>query len=118
MPSVVAKRGLPSGMRLDVDEEVTIGRVSSDITIDDPMVSRRHAALRPVNEGLEIEDLGSRNGTWVNGARVRGRYALTDGDVIAIGSAQLAVELESDRRDVTVARVDIRGGGGTMVYQV
>jgi predicted component of type VI protein secretion system len=104
MLSVVAKRGLPAGKRYPVDHAVTIGRENADIIIDDRLVSRRHATLRPAGDGLEIEDLKSRNGTWVNGTRVQGSYALADRDVISIGAAELEVEFEGNRRDITVAR--------------
>ena len=107
MRSVVAKRGLPVGERFPVDNAVTIGRENADIVIDDPLVSRRHATLRPAGDGLEIEDLKSRNGTWVNGTRVQGFFALADRDVISIGAAELEVDFESDRRDITVARTGL-----------
>src|SRR5277367_1753989 len=58
------------GLRLPVDGEVTLGRVTDDVGAGDPELSRRHALLRPMAGGIEVEDLGSTNGTWVDGVRI------------------------------------------------
>ncbi|MFL5767383.1 MAG: FhaA domain-containing protein [Actinomycetota bacterium] len=69
---------------LDKDT-VTIGRLpASDITIADPGASRSHAEVRATDGGYELVDLGSTNGTMVNGRRVR-EQPLEDGDRITIG---------------------------------
>jgi hypothetical protein len=69
---------------LDKDT-VTIGRLpASDITIADPGASRSHAEVRATDGGYEVVDLGSTNGTLVNGRRV-GEQPLEDGDRITIG---------------------------------
>lgn len=73
------------GTRRTVAPETTIGRELCDILLEDGEVSRRHAACRASGEGLAIEDLGSRNGTFVNGERVEGARALADGDIVQIG---------------------------------
>ena len=67
-----------------------IGR-SSDvhIPIESESVSRRHAVLDVSRTEVTIEDLGSKNGTWVRGERVSGPVALEDGDLIVIGSERL-----------------------------
>jgi pSer/pThr/pTyr-binding forkhead associated (FHA) protein len=54
-------------------------------------VSREHAIVRLVGDGLELEDLGSRNGTRVNGRGMKGRRRLEPGDVIEIGGERLEV---------------------------
>lgn len=70
-----------------------IGRAEScDIVLDDPLVSRRHAALLLTDAGLEVEDLGSVNGLFVNGERGGGRTRLALGDRLVIGRQQLTVE--------------------------
>ena len=61
-----------AGHRVEVTSALVLGREGADLVIEDPQVSRRHASVRPAGDGLEIEDLGSLNGTWVNGARVTG----------------------------------------------
>jgi len=58
-----------------------------DFEVADLTVSRRHAALSYEEKGWAVEDLGSRNGTFVNGWRVRGRGAVRPGDAVALGAA-------------------------------
>jgi hypothetical protein len=83
----------PEGRRIPVaDQPVVIGRLSScDIPLGDPQVSRRHAEVRRDAEGFCVFDLGSTNGTAVNGAPVRERR-LSDGDELRIGSATIRFE--------------------------
>jgi class 3 adenylate cyclase len=83
-----------AGRRIAVEAQLLIGREAADVTIEDPLVSRRHALVRPAGRGVEIEDLGSLNGTWVNGERVVGTTQLAAGDVVHIGGAVLTVEEE------------------------
>jgi ABC-type multidrug transport system ATPase subunit len=66
---------------------LTIGRLAEcDLEIASPLVSREHARLHCGSAGIEIEDLDSTNGTFVNGRRLRGRVRLKQGDRIAIAS--------------------------------
>ncbi len=60
------------GLERPASPGVTIGRAECDVDLNDPDVSRRHAVVRRVDEGLAIEDLGSTNGTFVNDRRVAG----------------------------------------------
>jgi hypothetical protein len=72
----------------------TIGRSHAcEIVIDDPGVSRRHAAIARGRDGWVLDDLGSTNGSSVNGAPVDGSRALAHGDEIELGSATLRFEL-------------------------
>ncbi|RMF03380.1 MAG: FHA domain-containing protein, partial [Chloroflexi bacterium] len=79
----------------------TIGReLDNDISIDDLQVSRYHARLKRSNNAdspLTLEDLGSVNGTTVNGAPVTEVTALKAGDVIGLGSATLRVQIHAPR---------------------
>jgi hypothetical protein len=59
------------------------------LTLDDPLISREHARIRVAADGVFIEDLGSRNGVFVNGTRSRGVVSLTDGDRIRVGRQEL-----------------------------
>ena len=58
--------------------------------IDDTTVSRRHATITRKAGGFELADLGSTNGTFVNGRRLRNPIALKTGDEIKFGSARFA----------------------------
>jgi hypothetical protein len=84
---------LPDGRRLRAGAAaLSIGRVAGcDITVTDPKVSRNHAEIRRDREGFLLVDLGSTNGTFVNGRPVR-EALLHDGDRIAIGGATIVFE--------------------------
>ncbi|WP_437675991.1 FHA domain-containing protein [Sorangium sp. So ce131] len=70
--------------------EFFIGRSADcQLSLDDPLVSRRHALLTVGEGGVAIEDLGSRNGVLINGNRITGRHLLSDGDKIAIGGQEM-----------------------------
>ena len=71
----------------DTVSERVFGRdATCDVPLDDPTVSRRHAALRQRGGELFVADLGSQNGTFVNGERIRIETALHEGDVLSIGA--------------------------------
>ena len=73
--------------------EIVLGREDVDIVLDDDLVSRRHAAIRPAAGGVEPVDLGSSNGTFVNWTRIDGPQLLQDGDTVHIGRVSFEVEL-------------------------
>jgi predicted component of type VI protein secretion system len=68
-----------------VAQGTTIGREGCDITLGDPDVSRRHAEIQVSNGDILINDLGSTNGTFVNGERIDQPRPLRDGDEVRIG---------------------------------
>jgi hypothetical protein len=84
---------LADGMRVVLGPEaITIGRLpESTIVINDPNASRRHAEIRRSGNDVVVVDLGSTNGTRVNGATIRERV-LSDGDQIVIGTTVLRFE--------------------------
>ena len=83
-----------TGERHTVDRKLVIGRDSGGITVDDLEASRRHATVRPLDDGsLELYDLDSANGTFVNEVRIGPQpLQLEGGDVIRVGRSQLRVE--------------------------
>jgi len=81
-----------AGRRVEVASALVLGRQAADLVIEDPQVSRRHASVRPAGDTLEVEDHGSRNGTWVNGARVDGTTRLAPGDRVRVGDTTFEVE--------------------------
>lgn len=91
MPALVYRAGRLAGYRYDVAQEMSIGRENAAIVLQDSEVSRRHAVVRPVGDSLEVRDLGSTNGTWVNGSRVGGATVLRAGDVLRIGRIEFEV---------------------------
>jgi len=83
----------PREIALDPGENL-IGRDREAVVwIDDESVSRRHARIWVGEDGASIEDLGSRNGTYVGGARIRGAASLKDRDVVKVGSATLTLRV-------------------------
>jgi pSer/pThr/pTyr-binding forkhead associated (FHA) protein len=84
-----------AGHRVEVTSALVLGREAADLVIEDPQVSRRHASVRPAGDSLEIEDLGSLNGTWVNGARLAGKVRLALGDQVRVGDSFFEVEAEA-----------------------
>jgi hypothetical protein len=84
---------LPDGRRFPLGEhKVALGRMSDcDVVIADPRVSRRHSEINPAGHGFVISDLGSMNGTVINGTPVR-EHVLADGDEIRIGNTVLRFE--------------------------
>ena len=84
---------LPDGKRHSLGEDrVVLGRLPDcGIALADTQVSRQHAEIRPDGDGYLIVDLGSTNGTRVNGTRVR-EQRLVDGDEIGVGNAVLHFE--------------------------
>ncbi len=82
-----------------VDGQFVVGRSADcQLSLDDPLVSRRHALLVLQGERLTVEDLGSRNGISVNGKRATKPVSLVDGDTITIGSQSVAVSSVRDVR--------------------
>ena len=73
---------------------MTVGRGPTDVYLDDPQVSRVHAALTARDEQLAVEDLGSRSGTTVNGIRVQTPQPLQIGDVVTFGPVDAVVDAE------------------------
>ena len=75
-------------------DEITVGRApeGNTVRLTDRDVSRRHARFLHANGVVFVEDLGSANGTRVNGERVEGRRRIRQGDLIQIGEHDLAIE--------------------------
>src|SRR5262245_55532936 len=74
------------------------------LALDDPLVSRRHAAIRVDDSGATREDLGARNGVFLNGVRIEGSEPLNDGDVIRIGSQDIGFFLSDDPTALPASR--------------
>jgi pSer/pThr/pTyr-binding forkhead associated (FHA) protein len=83
--------GPSTGKQVHVQAELLLGREGVDLVIEDPEMSRRHAAVRLVGGVLEVEDLGSANGTFVNGERIEGPTLVNGGGQIRCGTTVFEV---------------------------
>jgi FHA domain len=103
MATLRVTSGSASGRSIELDRDLVIGREGADLTIDDdPEMSRRHASVRPVDGGVEVEDLGSTNGTFVNGRRITEAVTLSTSGTIKVGTCEIAIDLPAV--DVTAPR--------------
>jgi pSer/pThr/pTyr-binding forkhead associated (FHA) protein len=86
---VVAAMGLDPGTSFDLAEGATMGRADgAEIPIDDPFASSVHARIFPRDQFMYIEDMGSTNGTYLNGRRLRSAERLKVGDTVRIGETE------------------------------
>jgi hypothetical protein len=90
---LVRTEGAPQ-VRFDLgDALISIGRASdNDVIVDDPEVSRHHCQLKLQHGAYSFADLGSRNGSWINGQLVT-EVALGPGDSIRIGSTEIEFQV-------------------------
>jgi hypothetical protein len=85
--------GPAAGQEFEVDRELIIGRRDADLAIADDELSRRHAAVRPAEQGVVVEDLGSLNGTFVDGERIQGAVTLTADATVRVGRSEMSLRL-------------------------
>jgi hypothetical protein len=88
------RKGMPPDARTTLERRTVVGRdAACDFVVLDPRVSRRHLEIEPEAGTLRFRDLGSSNGTSLNGKRVdAGELGL--GDIVAIGDSELCVEAD------------------------
>jgi pSer/pThr/pTyr-binding forkhead associated (FHA) protein len=83
------RTGPQAGQAFELGERTRIGRSSdNEICLQGAKLSRHHALFERTSEGLHLTDLGSTNGTWVNGERITGTVPLEAGASISIGDVQ------------------------------
>src|SRR3954471_15314697 len=106
MPSLVFLAGPIAGRRYRLaDGEYVIGRRSDcQIFVPDMRVSRQHARLWKNEDDWLLEDLGSNNGTYVNGARLPHSTAVRDGDEIMIANNRIRVEAGDPATETPTSR--------------
>ena len=84
-----------------LDAECVIGRRATKevaFSVDDGSISSKHAKLTRTPEGFTIEDLGSKNGTFVNGEKVTEKRMLADGDLIRLGKVIMTFNIARENR--------------------
>ncbi len=90
MLTLLVLQGPDKGRRFELPDDPTlVGRDSRQLPLTDSTVSRRHAELVPLNGNWVLNDMGSSNGTYVNGTRVDRRHQLKPGDQIRVGRSLL-----------------------------
>lgn len=90
---VESAAGLRGGAAYDLSDGAVLGRsADSDIPLEDSFASSAHARLVPQGDTMVLEDLGSTNGTYLNGEPLRGPQPLHVGDKIRIGDSEFTFE--------------------------
>lgn len=92
---VLKSPAIPEGTTFDLDASaLTIGRGGqNDVSIEeDEFASARHARFEPRRDGVWVQDRGSTNGTYVNGAQLDRPRRLTEGDIVRVGETDLRYE--------------------------
>jgi pSer/pThr/pTyr-binding forkhead associated (FHA) protein len=86
---VVAAMGYEPGTTFEVNGGATMGRSdNAEIRVDDPFASSAHARIFPRGDFMYVEDMGSTNGTYLNGRQLRTAERLKVADVIRIGDSE------------------------------
>ena len=98
--SIIVRGGFYDGLEISIDRDwLAIGRGRSAVIVfAEPTISRSHAAIGYDREGFFVQDLGSTNGTTVNGAKAQ-RMPLKDRDLIAMGKLGFGVTLPRSGSD-------------------
>ena len=91
--TVVAAMNFPPGHSFEIGDSATMGRVASaDVPIEDPFASSAHARIFPRGQFMYIEDMGSTNGTYLNGRQLRRPEQLKTADTVRIGETEYRYE--------------------------
>src|SRR4051794_24717489 len=109
MPFLVVRSGPRAGERIEVVGELVVGRGHVDVKVSDQEVSRRHLAVRPHEDGVELEDLGSTNGTFVDGARLSAVVVVSSTARVILGQTELEIEVEEPERAFDSSLTRLRG---------
>ena len=115
---LVVERGIDdvSVLPLDRDTCVLGKSPSADIVIDNPYVSRRHAQITWAEGNFHIRDVGSKNGTFINGANLAGKtHQLNSGDRVELGKGQVVVRFQEWGSTVTLPPTHQAASGDLVV---
>jgi pSer/pThr/pTyr-binding forkhead associated (FHA) protein len=107
MPYLLITAGSGRGQTFELRGEASLGRSRSNaIVLSDSKVSRNHARLDPVRSTYILTDLGSANGTFVNGVRITQPVRLRDGDSLQVGDTQLVFHTRPPTHSPQAAHVE------------
>jgi len=114
-PVLIAQEGPLEGRRWNITTELTIGRAPEcDILIPDRQVSRYHARVVQDRKSIDLEDMGSKNGTFIGGKPLEGRVTLEDGMTFQVALVQKFVYFVSEAtmplEDIPFLEANLSGG--------
>ena len=115
---LVVERGVPGVQAFPLDQDVSLlgASQSSDIFLDNPYVSRMHAQIIQEQDGWAIRDLDSKNGTFVNGVRLRDEGRLLEsGDRIELAEGQVVLRFLKRGATVTMSSTAAKESGDLLV---
>lgn len=95
--------GATLSLELELDERIVGTDPATDLAVSDPSVSRRHFGVRLTEHGVRVRDLGSKNGLYVDRARVLDGYCSV-GSVLAFGACRAEVVITGERRRIPLSR--------------
>lgn len=111
---LVIRRGPQPNQTYEISKDVTtLGRdITNDIVINDRETSRHHLRLQRSTDTVTVEDLGSTNGTFVNGKRVSGLTTLQNGDMLGLGeTVTLAFEIQRGQQPAAAPEPSLPSAG-------
>ena len=111
MAFLIVRSGPRAGERIELVGELVVGRENADVTVRDQEVSRRHLAVRPHEDGVELEDLESTNGTFVDGARLSAVVVVSSTARVIVGETELEIEVDEPEPRVDPSATRLREPG-------
>jgi len=109
MSFLIVRSGPRAGERIELVGELVVGRENADVTVSDQEVSRRHLAVRPHEDGVELEDLASTNGTFVDGARLSAVVVVSSSARVILGETELEIEVDEPEPALDLSATRLRG---------
>jgi predicted component of type VI protein secretion system len=108
MAFLIVRSGPRAGERIELVGELVVGREDADVMVRDQEVSRRHLAVRPHEDGVELEDLESTNGTFVDGARLSAVVVVSSTARVIVGETELEIEVDEPEPRVDPSATRLR----------
>lgn len=114
---LVVERRIPGTRSFPLEQQICLIGASngSDIFIDSPYISRMHAQITKEKEAFRIRDLDSKNGTFVNGSRLKEEHRLRNGDRIELAEGQVVLRFLHRGTTITVSAIAAANGADMVV---